>query len=123
MAYFEVLPNGTRTPAQATSKAYLLTDNWDDWFKYSTPYSLVVFDEDGERHSIGGVKIGQFAMAEGQRRASIPDAFDTLDVRFFSLGQDDSYYDDLNHWVAPFAIAFCRACATLRWIMISSSAP
>ena len=37
---------------QAMSKAYLLTDNWDDWFKYSTLYSLVVFDEDGERHSI-----------------------------------------------------------------------
>lgn len=71
-------------------------DNWDDWFTYSTLYSLVVFDEDGERHAIGGVKIGQFAMAEGQRRADVPDEFDALDDRFFSLGQDDSYYDDLN---------------------------
>jgi predicted ATPase len=31
-----------------------------------------------------------------QRRADIPDAFDALDDRFFSLGQDDSYYNDLN---------------------------
>jgi predicted ATPase len=96
MAYFNVLPSGTRAPAQATSKSYLLTDNWDDWFKYSTLYSLIVFDEDGERHSIGGVKIGQFAMVEQQRRPTIPEAFDNLDERFFSLGQDDSYYDDLN---------------------------
>jgi predicted ATPase len=57
---------------------------------------LIVFDKDGERHAIGGVKIGQFAMAEGQRRPRIREAFDTLDERFFSLGQDDSYYDDLN---------------------------
>jgi hypothetical protein len=62
MAYFKVLPNGTRLPAQVTGKAFLLTDNWDDWFKFSTLYRLVVFDEDGERHSIGGVKIGQFNM-------------------------------------------------------------
>jgi hypothetical protein len=96
MAYFTVLPNGVRAPTQATSQAYLLMDNWDDWFKYSTLYSLVVFDEDGERHSVGGVKIGQFNMQEGQRRADIPERFDSLDERFFSLGQDDSYYDDLN---------------------------
>ena len=96
MAYFKVLPNGTRPPAQATSQAYLLTDNWDDWFKYSTLYSLVLFDEDGERHAIGGVKIGQFAMAKDQRRPRLPNDFDALDERFFSLGQDDSYYGDLN---------------------------
>ncbi len=74
----------------------MLTDNWDDWFKYSTLYSLVIYDEDGERHTVGGVKIGQFAMLADQRRPSIPDEFDALDERFFSLGQDDSYYDDLN---------------------------
>jgi len=96
MAYFKVLPYRSRTPAQAVSQAYLLTDAWDDWFKYSTLYSLVIFDEDGARHAIGGVKIGEFAMAEDQRRPRIPDDFDALDERFFSLGQDDSYYHDLN---------------------------
>ena len=96
MAYFNVLPNGTRVPNEATDRAFLLTDNWDDWFKFSTLYSLVIFDEDGERHSIGGVKIGQFNMADDQRRAAIPNDFELLDERFFSLGQDDSYYADLN---------------------------
>ncbi|WOH57767.1 AAA family ATPase [Bradyrhizobium sp. BWC-3-1] len=51
----------------------------------------------GERHDIGGVKIGEFGMAENQRRPDIPTSFDELDQRFFSLGQDDSYYDDLNN--------------------------
>jgi len=96
MTYFTVLPNAIPTHAQATGKAYLLIDNWDDWFRFSTLYALVVFDEDGKRHSIGGVKIGQFNMADNQRRPSIPDRFDQLDERFFSLGQDDSYYGDLN---------------------------
>ncbi|RNJ49073.1 AAA family ATPase [Methylocystis hirsuta] len=96
MTYFTVLPNGEKPPTQAANKAYLLTDNWDDWFKFSTLYSLIIFDEDGERHSIGGVKIGEFNMAEDQRRAAIPERFDTLDERFFSLGQDDTYYYDLN---------------------------
>jgi len=96
MAYFRVLPNGTRVPAQATGRAFLLTDNWDDWFKFSTLYALVVFDEDGKQHAIGGVKIGQFNMADDQRRPGIPENFDQLDERFFSLGQDDSYYGDLN---------------------------
>lgn len=96
MPYFKVLPYRTRAPAQAADRAYLLTDNWDDWFKFETLYTLVIFDEDGERHSIGGVKIGQFNMPEGQRRADVPEEFDDLDDRFFSLGQDDSYYAGLN---------------------------
>lgn len=97
MNYFRVLPVGTRPSAQAASRAYLLTDNWDDWFKFSTLYTLVIYDEDGEHYSIGGVKIAQFGMAEDQRRAHLPDRFDNLDDRFFSLGQDDSYYDALNN--------------------------
>jgi len=96
MTYFRVLPVGTRPSSAVADCAYLLTDTWDDWFKFSTLYTLVIYDEDGDRHSIGGVKVGQFSMAEDQRRAQLPDRFDTLDDRFFSLGQDDSYYDALN---------------------------
>src|SRR5689334_21870093 len=35
-------------------------------------------------------------MADDQRRPEIPDDFDDLDERFFSLGEDESYYGDLN---------------------------
>jgi hypothetical protein len=94
--YFKVLAHGLRPPAGSKSGAFLLTDNWDDWFKYNTMYTLVVIDNAGERHSIGSVKIGQFNMEEGQRHPDLPTEFDALDERFFSIGQDDSYYDDLN---------------------------
>src|ERR1700733_469437 len=75
--------------------AFLELDNWDDWFKYSTMYSLHVVDAAGEWHAIGSVKIGQFNMT-GLRRPEIPERFNSLGSDFFSLGQDDSYYTDLN---------------------------
>lgn len=93
---FTVLPNGKRIPYGAKAQAFLLTDNWDDWFTFNTLYSLVIFDADGNEHRIGGVKIGQAGMVEGQRRPNIPELFNALSDEFFSLGQDDSYYEKLN---------------------------
>jgi ABC-type transport system involved in cytochrome c biogenesis ATPase subunit len=56
----------------------------------------VLFDEAGERHNVGEVKIGQFEMPKGQRRPALPaTTFNSLDASFFSLGQDDSYYETL----------------------------
>jgi predicted ATPase len=95
-SYFRVHDQALRPEADARNRAYLLIDNWDDWFKYNTMYTLVVFDAQGERKLVGSVKIGQFDMEDGQRRADIPIQFDALDDRFFSLGQDDSYYEALN---------------------------
>jgi ABC-type molybdenum transport system ATPase subunit/photorepair protein PhrA len=94
--FFTVLPSGTSPPSSARSKAFLITDNWDDWFEFSTMYTLVYIDEQGEHHNIGSLKIGEFDMPKGQRRANIPDRFNALNKQFFSLGQDDSYYKDLN---------------------------
>ncbi|MFJ4518445.1 AAA family ATPase [Streptomyces sp. NPDC088816] len=94
---FIVLPVGKQPPAgHSTPGAYLITDNWDDWFRYSTQYDLVYRGADGKTHAIGQVKIGQFGMAEDQRRPDLPRTFGELDSRFFSLGQDDSYYQNLN---------------------------
>lgn len=75
---------------------FLLTDGWDDWFKYSTMYVVFYFDEEGKEHRIGEVKIGEFDMIADQRRPDIPDEFTELDGKFFSLGQDDEYYQKLN---------------------------
>jgi len=91
--FYTVIPHGSRLPAGAKDKAFLLTDNWDDWFKFATMYVLFYFDKDGEQHRIGEVKIGQFGLTSEQRRPPIPQEFDTLDQSFFSLGQDDTYYE------------------------------
>jgi hypothetical protein len=37
--YFTVLAHGVRPPPHSESRAFLLTDNWDDWFKYNTMYN------------------------------------------------------------------------------------
>ena len=94
--FFTVLPHGSRAPVGSRMMAFLLTDNWDDWFTYSTMYTLVVYDAAVLDFVAGGVKIGQFGMKEGQRRPEVPEQFDLLGEEFFSLGQDDSYYEKLN---------------------------
>lgn len=93
---FVVLPHGQRRPREGRDVVYLITDTWDDWFKYSTMYAVYYFDEYGEGHSIGEVKIGSFDMHSGQRRPNLPEAFTELGHEFFSVGQDDSYYEKLN---------------------------
>ena len=93
---FSVLPSRSSSVGRRMNECVLLEDEWDDYFQYSTLYILLYYDAEGQRHRIGEVKIGQFQMEEGQRRASIPLEFLNLDERFFSLGQDDSYYEKLT---------------------------
>jgi predicted ATPase len=57
---------------------------------------LTIVDGAGIAADVGSVKIGQFSMADGQRRADIPREFENLDDRFFSLGQDNTYYENLS---------------------------
>ena len=94
--FFTVLSSRTPTLSSTVSKVFLIRDNWDDWFEFSTLFSLIIFDEAGEQHEPGGVKIGQFGMQKGQHSPQIPDEFDALDENFFSLGQEDSYYESLK---------------------------
>lgn len=94
--HFQVLPNASRTPDEGQDVAYLWTDNWDDWFEFATLYVLTYFDREGAKHEIGGVKIGQFGMADEQRRPDLPARFPFLEDRFFSLGQDADYYEAIG---------------------------
>ncbi|MFN3549179.1 MAG: AAA family ATPase [Mesorhizobium sp.] len=93
---FQVIPHRSVISKSEHNKVFLVVDNWDDWFKYSTMYVALYVDRNGEVHRIGEVKIGQFGMKDGQRRPNIPDAFTALDDNFFSVGQDDSYYQIVN---------------------------
>jgi ABC-type multidrug transport system ATPase subunit len=73
---------------------YLIEDNWDDWFTYSTLYIMHYIDEKGIKHRIGGVKIGQ--RGQSVRRPLLPVLFTELDNNFFSLGSSEDYYERLN---------------------------
>ena len=94
--FFSVVESGGFSPTSLPC-AYLVIDNWNDWFRYRTQYYLVVFDANGVEHSIGNVKIGQFGMAESQDRPNIETTFDEIGDPFFSVGQDDSYYTNLSN--------------------------
>src|ERR1700727_2354595 len=90
-----------KTDQSMAGSAFLLRNGWDDWFKFRTLFSLVVFDYEGVRHDIGHLKIGQLGLKPagttepGQRSPQLPEAFEELGEQFFSLGQDESYYETL----------------------------
>lgn len=91
--------------------AYLIADNWNDWFTYRTMFTLLVVDAAGQRHEAGSVKIGQRGMHgfkqvdeagnPGQGEPNLPRTFDVLSDDFFSLGQDETYYETLNRLADP----------------------
>ncbi|MEW4564208.1 AAA family ATPase [Bremerella sp. JC770] len=94
---FHVLQEEQKTPNHGQSVAYLAADSWDDWFRYQTRYTLVYFDESGERHYIGGTKIGERNLPTSRSRPKLPSSFESLDEPFFSLGQSDTFYESLNN--------------------------
>jgi hypothetical protein len=89
-------------PVPAPTTAYLVTDRWDDWGKYRTQFSLILYDHNAVRHDPGSVKIGQEGLLPsstvepGKRAPTLPPVFHQLDDQFFSLGQGDTYYEELN---------------------------
>lgn len=93
---FKVISSSDRLPKTEKNIVILKKDGWDDFFKYNTMYNVVYYDSEGEETRVGDVKIGEFAMAVDQRRANTPDEFEKLSEAFFSVGQDDSYYQKLN---------------------------
>jgi len=106
---FEVIPYKGQVPGGSKNKIFLLTDGWNDWFRYSTMYIAVYFDDSGKDHRIGEVKIGEFDMDSKQSRPSLPRNFTKLNKSFFSLGQDDTYYEVLNGLGSAFRDKYLKA--------------
>ncbi len=85
--------------------AYLVVDNWDDWGKFRTMFTLYVVDADGTTHEPGSVKVGEVGLQArsgrepiepGFRAPTLPQQFDQLQANHFSLGQTENYYETLN---------------------------
>ncbi|MDF1892684.1 AAA family ATPase [Rahnella contaminans] len=87
--------------------AYLIRDNWNDWFYWQTQFSLVYCENATKVTGIGSVKIGQNRMKPESEcindeekqtfnKPLINNEFNTLDQEFFSLGQSENYYETLN---------------------------
>ncbi len=103
---FTVIDSVSSIPAGTRAHVYLIVDHWDDWFKFRTMYTMLLYDDNGERHRIGSVKIGQAGLLPasaaqglppGTRVPQLPLTFNALDPAvFFSLGQDEDYYSTLR---------------------------
>lgn len=90
------LSTSRNIPISKQNIVILYTDNWDDWFTYSTLYNVYYYFDNGDDIHLGSIKIGQKGMKDGQRRPDLPDHFENLESIFFSLGQDVSYYENIN---------------------------
>lgn len=102
---FTVLGRGQSPPYDSKNESFLIADSWDDWAKYRTMFRLIVCDYEGKQYDIGSVKIGQFGLkpcpegkvvSRDQRSPDIPHSFSNLSDDFFSIGQDENYYEMLH---------------------------
>lgn len=75
---------------------YLIHDNWNDWFKYETLYSVIYVNDEKELCQIGMVKIGEINQIE--RIPQLPNEMVEFDTRFFSLGAYADYYEELKKY-------------------------
>lgn len=82
--------------SSSTDGVYLVADNWDD-YGWKTMWTLWVV-RSGDAREIGNVKIGDTSEDD---RPAVPDRFSELSSEFFSLGQDEDYYDRLNQLGDP----------------------
>lgn len=94
---FEVKDKGFSPSLEPRNVAYLVIDYWNDWWEYQTMYDLLYVKDDGTHEYIGSVKIGEIPMEKDQKRPSLPNRFEQLDEKFFSLGQSDYYYERLKN--------------------------
>lgn len=103
---FFVSTVGLPVPDGGPNAAILKPIAWDDGFLFETKFHLAVYDVYGVRHEIGDVKIGRAGMMGhrqpvplemlAHRKTQLPHSFLQLPDGFFSLGQDESYYQGLK---------------------------
>lgn len=80
------------------NEVLLVRDNWNDWFVWVTQFYVIVVTHENQRIDIGHVKIAQAGMTHQSATTSalLPTEFPRLDAPWFSLGQTENYYEQLN---------------------------
>lgn len=91
-----VVPRNQRVPSSGVSSAYLHVDHWND-FSFVTMFYLSLFDENGEFHKIGNIKIGfQGQTTNESTYATLDSVFQSLPDGYFSVGLDVEYYQKIS---------------------------
>lgn len=92
MRYF-VARKVAEVPASEEPVGILIHDEgWNDWYKYRTVFNLHVRNGK-ETQSVGGTKIGQRGLTAAASKPNLPLVFEELGDDFFSLGQNEDYYE------------------------------
>lgn len=92
-----IIPREQRVPTSGTSTAYLQVDYWND-YSFITQFFLTLFDENGECHQIGQVKIGFLGQTTNNSTyETLNTTFQSLPKEYFSLGQDVEYYKNISY--------------------------
>lgn len=80
------------------NEVLLVRDNWNDWFVWVTQFYVIVVTQENQRIDIGQVKIAQAGMTHqsATTAALLPAEFPRLNAPWFSIGQSENYYEQLN---------------------------
>ena len=73
---------------------YLHYDNWDD-YHFKTSFNARYVDGNRKEYAVGPVKIGMVNMDKGKIFDHIPKSFTALPEQYFSLGQEEQYYENI----------------------------
>lgn len=90
------------------NEVLLVVDRWNDWFTWVTQFHVVIVTGDRARIGIGNVKIGFSGMEStaAVTRPFLGQGFLRLNAPWFSIGQDENYYESLNELGEDFRAAY-----------------
>lgn len=93
---FSVISRGSLIPDAGREEIYLKLDMWND-YSFVTMFSMYVRDSEGNLHDVGSTKIGfRGQTIERATYKELSPTFESLDERFFSVGQDVDFYKNIS---------------------------
>lgn len=95
---------GSSLPETGRLAVYFTLDDWND-YSYRTLYQIILFDENGTKHDLKYIKIANFGQTT-ESRIELPEQFELLDERYFSLGQSPEYYQTIQSLSTPLKTLF-----------------
>lgn len=93
---FRIVDSGLAT--SDGNEVLLVLDRWNDWYTWVTQFHVVVVKADNTRVNVGNVKIAFAGMTTSNPVTSnfLTTTFPRLNAPWFSIGQDENYYETLN---------------------------
>lgn len=84
-------------PSDTKNTVILIWDDWND-YSYYTLFGIEYINNQGQKVKLGAVRIAYFGQTTGreEKKLKINEQFEKLGSNYFSLGTEDTYYENLN---------------------------